>query len=363
MQKSLLVLAVLGTFAGAASAQSSVTLFGVVDLNVSNFKAGNRIAGGTQVTKLVDGTINGGSGSRWGLRASEDLGGGMTAAVHLESGFAPDTGTLNQGGRLFGRQAFVSLASTNIGELRLGRQYTLHDETQVLGNPFSSTTLLNPSGPIFTNAAGTRLLQLFIDAPRLDNVLQYRSPNMGGFTAQFALAPGENVNDDYRGLRGEYLAGPASAAVSYEWNKDRLTGNKSNKLVEVAGGYDFGAFKLMGAYQHSMDLTNNAGSVSTISNWTMPATDVPGFVATAHKAYTVGASMPFGQLLAGVNFTRAKFEGAAGQSRSLGKFAIGAKYALSKNTFVYTALQLANGDMKESILEKRVMNFGINKRF
>jgi predicted porin len=127
MKKSLLSLGALAAFAGAASAQSTVTLYGLLDLNVQHLRSGDAspLAGGN-LTRLADGGTYG-PGSRWGLRLSEDLGSGLKANVVLESGFNGDTGTSSQGGRLFGRQAFVSLASAAAGEIRLGRQYTLHD--------------------------------------------------------------------------------------------------------------------------------------------------------------------------------------------------------------------------------------------
>src|SRR5689334_4420243 len=79
-----------------------------------------RVSGSGSVAKVSNGGL---SPSRWGLRGSEDLGSGLKAAFVLESGFSPDTGVSLQGGRLFGRQAFVSLASAGAGEIRLGRQY------------------------------------------------------------------------------------------------------------------------------------------------------------------------------------------------------------------------------------------------
>ena len=113
MKKSLLAVAVLGAFAGAASAQSSVTLFGVVDLSANYIKNGK-----TSVKSMNSDMLN---SNRLGFRGTEDLGGGMTAGFWLEGGMAPDTGTA--GGFNFTRRSTVSLTS-KAGEIRLGRDYT-----------------------------------------------------------------------------------------------------------------------------------------------------------------------------------------------------------------------------------------------
>ena len=115
MKKSLLALAALGAFAGVAHAQSSVTLYGIVD---EGFNI-NTNAGGKHLYNLSSGVLQ---GSRWGLRGTEDLGGGLKAIFVLENGFDTNTGKLGQGGLLFGRQAFVGLSS-NYGSITLGRQY------------------------------------------------------------------------------------------------------------------------------------------------------------------------------------------------------------------------------------------------
>src|SRR5512137_1852988 len=124
MKKSALALAVLGAFAGAASAQSSVTLFGVVDVNMRYVNNDS-----TAYSLSQDGMAS----SRLGFRGVEDLGGGMKASFWLEGALGPDTGTgtssygsgstTGPGGLMFRRRSTVSL-SNQWGELRLGRDYT-----------------------------------------------------------------------------------------------------------------------------------------------------------------------------------------------------------------------------------------------
>src|SRR5258706_15377894 len=126
MKKSLLALAVLGAFAGVASAQSNVTLFGIVDLSAKSVKNGSNDALRTMATDGIN-------SSRLGFRGVEDLGGGMSAGFWLEAGLAADAGNLggsnglaaptNGSANTFNRRSTVSLMG-GFGELRLGRDYT-----------------------------------------------------------------------------------------------------------------------------------------------------------------------------------------------------------------------------------------------
>lgn len=104
---------------GTVLAQSSVTLYGIIDTGVEYVTN----IGPKKASAVLVPTLTGTLPSRWGIRGKEDLGGGLSAIFVLESGFAPGQGTLNQGGRLFGRQAYVGL-SGDWGALTLGRQYS-----------------------------------------------------------------------------------------------------------------------------------------------------------------------------------------------------------------------------------------------
>ena len=106
MKKTLMVAALAGVFASAAQAQSSVTLYGLIDAGITytNNQQGH------SNWQMTSGQVN---GSRFGLRGSEDLGGGLKAIFTLENGFSIANGTLGQNGRLFGRQAFVGLSSSD----------------------------------------------------------------------------------------------------------------------------------------------------------------------------------------------------------------------------------------------------------
>ncbi|WP_382324125.1 porin [Hydrogenophaga sp. UC242_50] len=168
MKKHAIALAALGLVSGYASAQSSVTLYGVVDVALE------RVKGATSVTRVTSGQQQ---GSRWGLRGTEDLGGGLKATFLLESGFNADVGTLGQGGRLFGRQGYVGLGG-NWGTVRLGRQYTpMDDIASIIGTKVYDVVSVVP---IIGNG----------DYNRVDNAITYVSPTVRQHRVPAAVQPG-----------------------------------------------------------------------------------------------------------------------------------------------------------------------------
>ncbi len=159
MKKSLIALAAMGAFASAANAQTSVTLYGVVDVPI---EYNNHLAPAStpirrrgperpsafaarwrQPRRPAD-RRRPPSGSRWGLRGTEDLGGGLKALFVLESGFGLDDGRSQQGGRLFGRQAYVGMQSNTLGRLTFGRQYTTMFDMFANFSPTGYATIYEP---------------------------------------------------------------------------------------------------------------------------------------------------------------------------------------------------------------------------
>jgi predicted porin len=354
IEKALLAAAAL-LAAGASQAQSSVTLYGLIDLAVDNYKAGSA-AGGTNVWKLNDGVVNGLNGSRWGIRVGEDLGGGLRANAVLEGGLSADTGALGQGGLAFGRQAYVGLSSSSFGEVRLGRQYILEDSTMGLSNPFGNAAV-NNQGTGVTNMG--KALPFWLNAPRANNVIQYQTPVMGGFYAAAQLAPGEATADRFHGTKLGFASGPFNAAVSYEWNKSRTTGDNTNKSLTVAANYNFGVLKLLGGIQRNDDLTTTAGN-GAFTGANLAVTSGKGtFTVAKINGYTAGVEIPVGAMTLGINYSGVKYESAAGQDVTLGKAAFAGRYGLSKSTFLYAGFSVSTGDLKEYITENRVVQAGL----
>jgi len=355
MKKSIIASAALLCLAGAAQAQSSVVLYGLIDLAVDNYKPGNAV-GGTNVWKLNDGVVNGLNGSRWGVRVNEDLGGGLKAVAVLEGGLSADTGALGQGGLAFGRQVYVGLSSSVAGEVRLGRQYILEDSTMGLSNPFGNAAV-NNQGTGVTNMG--KALPFWLNAPRANNVIQYQTPVMGGFYAAVQLAPGEGTADRFHGLKFGYGGGPVNAALSYEWTKSRSTGDNTNKSLTVGANYNFGPVKLLGGIQRNSELTTTAGN-GAFTGATLAVTSAAGtFTADKINGYTVGVEIPVGAMTYGVNYSGVKYEGVSGKSATLGKVALAGRYGLSKNTFLYAGVSGSTGDLKDYISEERVVQAGL----
>lgn len=168
-------LLLFGAGVGTPAAAQQVTLYGLIDAGVE--RVSNVGASGSGLTRMT--TNTGSLPSRWGIRGTEDLGAGLKAGFTLESGFGPDTGVLGQGGRMFGRQAWVSLAG-DWGQVALGRQYTML---------FWGTLGADFLGP---HAFGLGSLDSYIPNSRVDNALSYKG-TFGGFTAGATYSLGRDT--------------------------------------------------------------------------------------------------------------------------------------------------------------------------
>src|SRR3546814_6924627 len=145
MKKTLLAAALLAGFAGVAQAETSVTLYGIIDTGIGY----NKISGAGDLNGSRVGMINGvQNGSRWGLRGTEDLGDGLQAVFQLESGFDSGNGKSAQGGRLFGRQATIGLQSDSWGRLDFGRQTNIASKYFGSIHPFGARRTEEPTSEI-----------------------------------------------------------------------------------------------------------------------------------------------------------------------------------------------------------------------
>jgi predicted porin len=329
MKKSLLALALLGAFAGAASAQSSVTLFGIVDLNVGIIKNNDDLNGtSTKVKRMGTDGIN---SSRLGFRGVEDLGSGLKAGFWLEAGVNPDTGTTNS--KFFNRRSTVSLIG-NFGELRLGRDYTPSFWNLTLFDPFGTngvgsflnlvTTLLGPNQG--TNQANTLV--------RADNSVGYFLPaGIGGLYGQAMVAAGENgangtqVDNKYAGGRLGWASGPFDVAVGYgRTDLDLFPAGRGDQFKQwnIGGSWDFGLAKLMGQYVES--------------KWD-PVTE---------KIWLIGGVVPIGQGEVHVSYSDATFTGGSIHPFQSGddakQFALGYVYNVSKRTAMYGTYSYLKND-------------------
>jgi len=245
MKRSLLALAALTAFTGVASAQSSVTMFGVLDVAARSVKNGGA---GTLNTLSTDGSRS----SRLGVRGVEDLGGGLRAAFHLEGAVALDVGggqktaaTANgstANGIDWAREAHVALAGKTWGELRLGRDYTPTFRNHVTYDPFAFVGVGGQA-----NLMGAAAGSPFTTLVRANNTITYLLPAMGGVLGQATVAAGEGVDaNKYMGVRLGYAAGPLNVAAAYGVT------STPNVLPTIANGQNSGGdtkgFNIGGAY-------------------------------------------------------------------------------------------------------------------
>jgi predicted porin len=299
MKKALIALAALGLTGGAAVAQSSVTLFGVLDVNMRYTKS----SGNTLKQLGTDGL----NSSRLGVRGTEDLGGGLKAGFWLEGALNPDTGTVDST-RFWGRRASVSLMG-DFGEVRLGRGKTstrLHIDDF---DPYSTTGLGDVAKVYSTLGSGSDTLN------RADNMVQYFLPsNLGGVYGSVEVAAGEGtVGRKALGGRVGYRQGPLNVAGAYETTTG--VGNAKFKQMSVGAAYDFGIAR------PSVNYSQNE------------------FGSREQKLLTFGLTVPLGQGQILASYTDAKADGPAlagvGDAQL---FAASYVHNLSKRTALYTTV-------------------------
>ena len=313
MKKSLIALAVLAA-SGAAFAQSTVTIYGLLDANVNSTKTN----GFTQ-TKIDSGGIQ---TSRFGLKGSEDLGGGLKANFKLESGFNIDTGAVPNNGptnqTLFSRQSWVGV-SGGFGEVQLGKMWTPYDDLQGLGAAAFNANIFAPAAYVWKS-------NNYNDRP--GNAAYYATPNFGGFSGAVMYSLGENKTattsaGNVTSMRIGYEGGPVAVGLGYQTEKANGAAPNTAKFTQLNGSYDFGVAKLLAAYGNVKD-----------------AAGVP-----KATEYQIGADFPVtGALTLSAGYATSKTTGlvpvapATGSETKRTGFAIGALYALSKRTNVYAGL-------------------------
>ena len=310
MKKSLLALAVLGTFAGVASAQSSVTIFGVVDLSIARVKNGD-----TKVTEMASNQLN---SNRLGFRGVEDLGGGLSAGFWIEAGMNNATGeagggsgnanngsALSTSAQLFNRRSTVSLMG-GFGEIRLGRDYTPSFWNTVFGDVNGANGVGEGLNLVDTTLTSTNAT--FV---RANNTVGYFLPsNLGGLYGQAQAALGEgNDNNKYYGGRIGYAAGPVDVAVGYGITK--LAGPNDFKVTNIGGSYNFGVVKLYAFWNNNK------------------------FGALKQDVYEISVGVPLGQGELRASYGHANKKGGTIGANDANLFGAEYVYNLSKRTAMY----------------------------
>ncbi|AUT71842.1 porin [Paraburkholderia hospita] len=203
MKKQVIALAATAAFTAPVFAQSSVTLYGVIDEGVNYTNSVN----GHSVVELQSGYAQ---GSRWGLKGAEDLGGGNKAIFQLENGFDLNSGRLGQGGRMFGRQAYVGVSNDRFGTVTLGRQYD-----SVVDYLAQTTSNGNWSGYLFSHPFDNDNTD---NSFRVNNTVKYASPDIAGFQFGGTYSFSNDVNfanDRQYSFGAQYATGSLLLAAAY----------------------------------------------------------------------------------------------------------------------------------------------------
>jgi GBP family porin len=314
MKKTLAIAVCAAGYACGAQAQSSVTLYGVIDAGL--FYTSNEK--GRAAWQAGSGDV---TGSHWGFAGHEDLGGGTKAIFQLENGFSVMNGTARQGGREFGYQAYAGLSNNRFGTVTFGRQY---DSVVDYVAPLSFTGI-HPGGNNFSAHP--------FDNDNLNN--SFRVNNAVKF-----------ASTSYEGLRFGALYGFSNEAGGFD----------DNRLYSFGAAYDAGPLNLSAGYLQA----NNGGSSNT--NGALTLTDRT-FIAAQQRTYGAGANYGLGAAKLGFVWTRTQLGGLEtinganslglaenGQGASFNNYEVNASYALSpalkligEYTYTAAALSTASG--------------------
>lgn len=325
MKKAKLFAAImLGGLATAATAQSSVTLYGIIDLSLSRESNSSGIA-----TRMESGVLN---GSRFGLKGTEDLGGGLAARFQIEGGINADDGSSAQGGRLFGRTAWVGLEG-GFGQVRLGRQYTPIYLSLLTVDPFGGAFKGDMASRNWFNNGGARI----------DNTVAYYSPTVSGFSASalygFGEVAGNNTASRTVGLSLGYSNGPVVLAAAYN-RRDNATGTDNERAGFVGGSYDFGPVRIHAGY----DDVRGSNALPSV-----PVHLTDGMLG-------VSAPVGPGRLIASYIRKTDKLHA----DSDAHQWAIGYQYDLSKRTALYASYANAKNQRFSSINTRYNVNFTDN---
>jgi len=340
MKKSLLALAVLGAFAAAAQAQSSVTIYGIVDTGVVyQSKQANSSGGNSSNVAVVAGVL---SGSRFGFKGSEDLGGGLKANFRLEAGFNSDTGTSTQNSTLFGRWSTVGL-SGNFGTVNIGRQL---DFAGTHTSQYSSAGYMG----VFTQSNGST--QAGLQNNRTNNSIRYDIPDFNGLSGGLMYGFGEQAGSYAAGrsygLGLTYTNGPLSLGGSYyaanigSTPSDTPSLATSTTLTSTALktstlgiSYVMGQGKLYSSWSHILfPLASATGSTTFSSTSSYTANNKLDLYELGYN-YDLTASM---KLMAAYSYTRAQFISGA-PTGAVNMLTVGTDYFLSKRTDLYALVE------------------------
>lgn len=323
MKKSLIALAVLAA-SGVASAQSSVSIYGIADVWFGGVKTG-----GVTQTRIESGGI---SASRFGFKGTEDLGGGLKANFVLEQGFNLDDGSQATAREAFSRQSYVGF-SGGFGEVRLGRTMSPFDDI----NPLAMATFESALAP------ERNVWKTLNYNTNPANTIYYATPVFSGFSGAASYSLGENKSaTDNAGKTSsfnvKYEGGPVYVGFGYQ--SEKATGKAvTTKYTRLNGSYDFGMVKLLA------DFGRFAQAGAKATEWQLGA-DVP-----VNSALTLSGG-----------YARSRDNLAAGDAKRSG-VGFAANYALSKRTSVYGGVHASKVEVGATEAKTNIYAVGVRHTF
>ena len=351
MKKSLLALALLGAFTASAFAEPSVTLYGRIDTGlVYTHKNLDNTAGSTDTFSMDSGVT---TGSRWGLKGSEDIGNAKVGFV-LESGFNSDDGTSGQNNRLFGREAQVNISGA-YGTLYAGRLGSIASDNGTLGYLGDVSAFPSAYGFVGNQQGSTGTAY-----GRYDNTLAYETPTFGGLQGAIMYSfkgdakvsdsnPKEVANarensgdaDRYLAAGLRYKAGKAAVVLTGDMTMYSNDVNNAYHDVDngysfiLGGNYDFGVAKVFAKATYFDNQVNVIDSFSLIKD--ARALSTPQALALKGWGAELGTNVPAfgGNFLAAVGYRDAKDVDDGSYKFKRWNAAVGYTYAFSKRTNVY----------------------------
>jgi len=367
-KKQIALTAALLALVGSASAQSNVTLYGILDVYYANLA----VDGKATLNKLDSGAVN---QSRWGMKGSEDLGGGLKANFELAAGFSMDTGAADNGtsantlpavSAAFSRQSWVGFSSDSLGAVRLGRTYTPFDDQNGAADGLFDSKL-SAQRQIFRTAD---LYGSQGYTSNFNNMVYYQAPRFAGFSAAVAFGLGEDASTTLGGashgtsMNVTYANGPLAAGVAYQTQVVAVGGAQSKDFTRVNAAYDFGVAKLKGSFGKAANLPNAPATSTTVAPFGFGDAPVAGNDVSEYSVavdYPVSAALT---LSANVAKSTASDQALLNKIDNRTGYALGASYTLSKRTFLYggymtnTATNAAGTDTAT-----RLVAAGVQHRF
>lgn len=353
MQKTLAALAVCGAFAGSAMA-ADVTLYGILDTGVGYSHVD--FDGQKEKTNNFSMMAGQASGSRWGLKGTEDLGNGLTVGFILESGFESDTGANSSSTAFFNRESSLYLQG-GFGKIGFGRMGAFNNGQ----SSWAKIGMISAFGTSSWGGYSAQLSNLMSTAGQWNNMIAYETPDFAGFKvfAQYGMGSNDHENesssDRFYAIGASYNNGPIAAYLAVDSINYQTVGSKmpagvdidDSLTVTLGGSYDFEVAKVYLGAQYFDEVTlNSIGGITKTLADGKKINDVSAGNFFKIKGYGISLSadapVAGGKAMLGLGYVDAKLadsqkKDADGFDIDLTRYtaSIGYDYLFSKRTDVY----------------------------